>query len=357
MMPSYAEFLQNNPAISEQLGLIAEMGKMKTITLSIPGQAAKISLMLPEAAIGGPQQGGVMTKIVQSFEAQYMEEFKGMPQGTLKTFEIPLDTGGMSRVVVMKSNAMGDAVKLFGGDWGEMLKMAKQGAKFTADALFVIWIANELGEIADPDYRVVLESAIAFPDSVSWTDNAWVFLDTIYVRLMHAKTMLAARTAGNPQLMTPVAEQMFGMTSLDILDLITKGFMTQAEIGQVMLDMADKAAFPPAQSEVKFQSPVPILLDGAEEPMSAMFSAFNDADGKQVILFWAQTQNIDGKLVTMPVSGFSRYPSDKKWEMTPIVEKPWTLEFQAHGNSMGVLTCTESQSDGSKFEIQCFEKP
>jgi len=77
-----------------------------------------------------------------------------------------------------------------------------------------MWIADEIGQITDPNYVAKLDSAVAFPDSLNNLDNAKAFLGNIYDVLQLSKKNLATK-AIDPRMWTPLMEQMFGMTNLD----------------------------------------------------------------------------------------------------------------------------------------------
>jgi len=132
--------------------------------------------------------------------------------------------------------------------------------------------------------------------------------------------------------------------------------MTQSEIGQQLAEIAPIAAFPPAGSEITFQSPFPILIDGATYPMTARFSAYDDDNGSQVVIFWAQTTNSDGKFVTVPISEFTKKQGADSWETLNLVNTPWSVEFTVNPNLNIVYNCNKATSDGSSFELECQKK-
>lgn len=353
-MPSFTEFLQKYPDIARQMNIMAQMGETVRLNITLPGEAAKVLVVVPQNLLGGSEQSGaVTTNIVRTIQKQYGEAYRNLPQGSLMPIEVTLEDGSISRFMVIKANPIGDPIAKFGGKWAEVLQLGKTGFKVMSDFLFIMWIATEIGELTDPDYSAKLFSDIAFPDSVSWTDNASAAIDDIYSRLMGAKDKLVTDTA---QMMHPsaVAEQMFGVTQKELLDLITKRFMTQGEIIQVLSEQAKRAAFPPAPAQVEFQSPFPILVDEAELPVSAMFSAFQSDNDQQVVLFWGQTEGADKKPVTMPITAFQKNPGDKSWTTVPIIDKPWSVKFNIRGEQF-TLTCKSAQNDGSRFELQCFK--
>jgi len=352
-MSSYGDFLAANPNVANQIGLVENLGQTVRINMSIPGEAQKVLLLVPQKMIGGADQAAIVeNNIVEAITRQYRESYKVIPQGQVFAVNVPTEAGEVT-IGIMKANAVGDTVTAFGGKWAKFLELGKMGLKTAGDIFFLIWIADEIGHITDPDYVAKLDSAVAFPDSLNSSDSAEAFLDSIYGTLQFSKQNLA-RKAVDPRIWTPLMEQMFGMTNLDFLNLITGGFMTQQEIGEQLAEIAPIAAFPPASSEILFQSPFPIIVPGAEYPMSAMFSAYED-NGSQTILFWAQTKNTDGKIVTIPITEFTKKQNDEKWETINLVDAPWTVEFAIDAH-VRIFSCTKSVSNGETFELLCEKK-
>lgn len=353
-MPSYSEFLLARPDIAQQIGLIEGLGETVRINMSLPGEAQKVLLLVPQKMIGGAGQAVITEEnIVASLTKQYGEAYKTIPQGQVFSATVQTEAGEVT-IGIIKANAVGDTVTAFGGKWAKFLELGKAGLRTAGDILLLMWIADEIGQVTDPDYVATLHSTVAFPDSVNSLDNARTFLESIYSILQLSKQNLA-RKAVDPRIWTPLMEQMFGMTNMDFLNLITEGYMTQSEIGMQLAEIAPIAAFPPASSEIKFQSPFPILIPAAEYPMSAMFSAYDDDANNQVVLFWAQTENTEGKLVTIPISQFTKKPGEDKWETVNLIDAPWSVEF-AIDQETKVFACTKSASSDRSFELQCVKK-
>lgn len=355
-MPTFAEYLQSHPDMAAKVNVfdaLAKEGIWKT-SINIGNQC--VHLYMPKSMVAGEATDKAMvTAIVDQIKQNYGAAYEKLPQGEVITVEVTLGDGTKKPLAFMKTNSIGGKIRPLGGKWGEALKLAKSGVKLASDALFVFWIASEVAAVTDPDYVAQIESSIAFPDTAVSTrkDNGIVFLDAMYDRLLLSKDNLAAR-ATNLSRWDPIVESMTEMNNAEALSLITNFNVPHSHIIQYVSDMVRKAVVPPAPSEMRFQSPFPILIPGEEVPTTAYFSAFNN-EGEKSLIFWAQVKNSNGETMTAPVSAFTKQQGMKDWIMTPIVDEPWSVQFSLTSLPL-VYTCGTASSNGAKFELFCENK-
>lgn len=364
MLPSFEEYLATNPVarqleIPTKIGVLSEMsgGNIIRLTVKINGQSMKV--LLPGAVFTeAPSIEAITQRIIPAIEAQYEPVYQTIRQGQVAIVRVPNGAGADVSIALIKANSFGDRIAIYGAKWAEILKGLRSGVKIAADVLLILWTAMEFEEFLVPDYRVDLQSVIAFPDSlpsVGSRDTGYILLDSLFNKLMAAKNLIARNAGTNPLTWTPMMEQMFGMTNKDFLELIAYHDVTQQEIIEQFIEMSKTIVFPPAPSIMKFQSPFPILIEGAELPVSAYFSAFQEPTGEQVVFFWANINN-NGTSVTIPVAAFTKQPDASEWETINIIEQPWKVEMMITESLNYVLECTQAQSDGQKFELICGPK-
>ena len=354
-MPSYADFLIKHPDIASQVGLLENLGETVRINMSLPNEAQKVLIQIPQEMLGGAKQSSLIEKdIVKAITEQYGNNYKTIPQG--QVFNVVVQTeAGEATVSIVKANALGDAVTTFGGKWAKLLEQGKAAASYVGGALFIMWIGAEVGQVIDPNYTAKLDSSVAFPDSLGPLVNANKFLGSIHNTLQLSKSNFALKFL-DPNLWTPVMEQMFGLTWNDFRSLLSGGYMTEKELGQQFAELVPKAAFPPASSEITFQSPFPPLIPGAQYPMSAMFSAYTGEDDTKIVLFWAQTIDPEQGIITVPISECTQKPGQDNWDTVNLINTPWSVEFSTDPGNTIQFSCNKSTIDANTFELACKRK-
>lgn len=356
-MPSFAEYLQAHPDVADKVRVFEQLNKEGLFKTSVQVGENSVHLYMPKKLVGDNIDKSTVDSIIAEMKRVYGEGYDKMPQGQVFSLEVKLADGSKEPVAFMKTNAIGGKVRPIGGNWGEALGLVKSGLRFASDALMVLWIASEVAEFTDPDYKAVIESGVAFPDTAVSTgkDNGVVLLDAMWDRLNLSKEQLAASAAGMTR-WSPVVEEMANMTNKDALTLITEFGVPQPHIIKYVEDKVKQGAVPPAPSEMQFQSPLPVLVPGAKVPTSAYFSAFETEGGEKDMLFWAQVQEEsgDGKktMVTVPVTAFAKPQGAKGWTMIPIINKPWSVQFQLTSLPL-TYVCGTASSNGKQFELQC----
>jgi len=123
------DFLAANPSVASQIGLVENLGETVRINMSLPGEAQKVLLLVPQNMIGGAEQSAITEQaIVKAITAQYGETYKTIPQGQVFSATVPTEAGDVT-IGIIKANAVGDAVTAFGGKWAKVLEMGKAGLK------------------------------------------------------------------------------------------------------------------------------------------------------------------------------------------------------------------------------------
>jgi len=354
LMPSFENYLASHPEIAEKVTFfkgLNEGGIFKT-SISLGADRQSIHLYFPRNIVGGQVDTVVMDNLLSQLKAKYGARYEAIPQGEILTADLVMQDGSTKKIAFMKTNSIGGKIKPIGGKWGEMLKIAKTGTKYASDALMLMWIATELGEITDPDYRADIESLMPSVDTARTVgkDAGVVFLDTLFDKLSLAKKRLSDHST-DFRAWSPLIENMVGMTNLEAVSLLTNYGIPYEYLIQAIKKRIIDTVVPPAPSNMKYGSVFPILFPQAEIPTSAHFSVFVTDEKEKAIIFWGQVVNADGSKTTVPVSAFTKKTNEDRWTMTPIINSSWSITLSPDGVTNFI--CEADESDGLQFKIKC----
>jgi hypothetical protein len=227
-------------------------------------------------------------------------------------------------------------------------------------SLLVMYVAEEIKNVTFPDsYIAYITPSSSTPDVSTQNGGLSFTLDpgSIFNRLQKVKTDLAIEACslsdwGKQE--KSITSTLFGYNPKAILSLISDSKITQTQVCELLSADAPKVEVPVAQSALAFQSPIPLLIDGAQINTTAYFSSFDDGEVERITI-WIKQNN--GKTIRNVGYFEKQSGSNSPWVYTNTFggsEITVVFSTSASDPTVGVFSCKAQVSNGlSALQFSC----